>query len=107
MYAIIDIKGKQYKVEEGRYLEIDLQNKEENAEITFDQVLMVSDGKTMNVGKPTITGASVKAKVIADRRDKKVIVYKMRRKKGYRLKKGHRQDYTKIMIESINAAVAV
>lgn len=106
MYAIIDIKGKQYKVEEGKYLEIDLQNKDENTEITFDQVLMVSDGKAVNIGKPTITGASVQAKVIADRRDKKVIVYKMRRKKGYRLKKGHRQDYTRVMIESINATVA-
>ena len=103
MYAIIDIKGKQYKVEQGKYLEIDLQGNAENDQLKFDQVLMVSDGKTVTVGKPTVAGASVTAKVMSHLQDKKIIVYKMRRKKGYRRKQGHRQDYTKVMIEAINA----
>ncbi len=103
MYAIIDIKGKQYKVEQGKYLEIDLQDNAENDQVKFDQVLMVSDGKTVTLGKPTIAGANVTAKVMSHLQDKKIIVYKMRRKKGYRRKQGHRQDYTKVMIEAINA----
>lgn len=103
MYAIIDIKGKQYKVEQGKYLEIDLQDNAENDQVKFDQVLMVSDGKTVTLGKPTVAGASVTAKVMSHLQDKKIIVYKMRRKKGYRRKQGHRQDYTKVMIEAINA----
>lgn len=106
MYAIIDIKGKQYKVEEGKYLEIDLQVNEEEDKIKFDQVLLVSDGNSVNIGKPAIAGASVEAKVLGHRKDKKVIVYKMRPKKGYRRKYGHRQQYTKVMIEKINATVA-
>lgn len=106
MYAIIDIGGKQYKVEEGKYLEIDLTGQSADSKLTFDQVLMVSDGKSVNIGKPTIEGASVSAKVMGDIKDKKVIVYKMRPKKGYRRKQGHRQNYSRVMIEKIDAKVA-
>jgi len=106
MYAIIDIGGKQYKVEEGRYLEIDLTGLDAGSEINFDRVLMVSDGNSVNIGQPIIEGASVKAKVLKDIKDKKIIVYKMRPKKGYRRKQGHRQNYSQVMIEKINAKVA-
>lgn len=106
MYAIIDIGGKQYKVEEGKYLEIDLTGQEADSKLSFDRVLMVSDGKSVNIGKPTIEGATVSAKVMGDVKDKKVIVYKMRPKKGYRRKQGHRQNYSRVMIEKIDAKVA-
>lgn len=106
MHAIVDINGKQYKVEEGKFIEIDLLGKEPGETITLDRVLLVSDGKQANIGKPTIDGASVTAKVLGDTKSKKVIVYKMRPKKGYRRKQGHRQKYTKIQIEKINAKVA-
>lgn len=106
MYAIIDIGGKQYKVEEGKYLEIDLTGQAADSKLTFDQVLLVSDGKSVNIGQPTIAGASVSAKVMSDIKDKKVIVYKMRPKKGYRRKQGHRQNFTRVMIEKIDAKVA-
>jgi large subunit ribosomal protein L21 len=106
MYAIIDIGGKQYKVEEGKYLEIDLTGQAPGSELNFDRVLMVSDGNSVNIGQPIIEGASVKAKVLRDVKDKKIIVYKMRPKKGYRRKQGHRQNYSQVMIEKINAKVA-
>lgn len=106
MYAIVDINNKQYKVEEGKYIEIDLLAEEENAKITLDRVLLVADGSSTNVGTPTIEGATVDATVLGSYKDKKVIVYKMKPKKGYRRKQGHRQQYTKIMINKINAKVA-
>jgi large subunit ribosomal protein L21 len=105
MYAIVDINNKQYKVEEGRYIEVDLMGQEPGAKITLDKVLMVTDGKSVNLGKPVIAGASVSAEVLGNIKDKKVIVYKMRPKKGYRRKQGHRQNFTKIKIEKINASV--
>jgi large subunit ribosomal protein L21 len=107
MYAIVDINGKQFKVEEGKFIDVDLMDQEEGAAITLDQVLMVSDGSTSTIGKPLVSGASVTAKVMTSYQDKKVIVYKMRPKKGYRRKYGHRQQYTRVMVEKINSAVAV
>ena len=106
MYAIIDIGGKQYKVEEGKYLEIDLTGQKADSKISFDRVLMVSDGKTSTLGKPTIDGATVSATVMSDIKDKKIIVYKMRPKKGYRRKQGHRQGFSRVMINKIDAKVA-
>ena len=106
MYAIIDIGGKQYKVEEGKYLEIDLTGQTAGSKLSFDRVLMVSDGKSVNIGKPTIEGATVSGKVMSDIKDKKIIVYKMRPKKGYRRKQGHRQNFSRVMIEKIDAKVA-
>lgn len=106
MYAIVDINGKQYKVEEGKYLEIDLLDKNPGDSITLDKVLMVSDGSKVNIGKPTIEGATVTAVVKDEIKDHKIIVYKMHRKKGYRRKQGHRQQYTRITVEKINAKVA-
>lgn len=103
MYAIVDINGKQYKAEEGRFIDIDLLDKEDGEAITLDRVLLISNGGKIQVGQPTISGATVSAKVQDDYKAKKVTVYKMKRKKGYRLKQGHRQQYTRIMIEKIAA----
>lgn len=105
MYAIVDINNKQYKVEEGKFVLVDLMGQEAGSKVTLDKILMVSDGKSVNLGKPTVEGASISAEVLGNIKDKKVIVYKMRPKKGYRRKQGHRQQYTKLKIEKINATV--
>jgi len=103
MYAIIVTGGKQYKVAEGDVILVEKLNVEDNAVITFDNVLAVSND-TLTVGNPTVAGASVTAKVIAaSTKGKKVIVYKYKRKTGYHNKNGHRQAYTKVQIEKINA----
>ena len=100
MYAIIATGGKQYKVEEGDRVE--KLDAEAGSEYTFDQVLVVNDG-TMKVGNPVVEGAKVTASVIGNGRGKKVIVYKYKRKSGYHKKNGHRQPYTSVKIESIQA----
>ena len=102
MYAIIATGGKQYKVEEGQTIRVEKLEVEAGATYTFDQVLAVSD-KEFVVGCPTVAGASVSATVIGDGKAKKVIVYKYKRKSGYHKKNGHRQQYTELKIEKINA----
>ena len=106
MYAIVEINNKQYKVEEGKYIEVDLLDKEIGEKLTLDRVLMVSDSASANIGAPIIANASIDAEIIGTNKDKKVLVYKMRAKKGYRRKQGHRQQYTKLKINKINASVA-
>jgi large subunit ribosomal protein L21 len=106
MYAIVEINNKQYKVEEGKYIEVDLLDKEIGEKLTLDRVLMVSDTASANIGAPIIANASIDAEIIGTNKDKKVLVYKMRAKKGYRRKQGHRQQYTKLKINKINASVA-
>lgn len=101
MRAIVEISGKQYQVEQGRYIDIDTYNANVDDALTFDNVNVVLDGDTSHLGKPFVAGAKVTAKVLAHGKLKKVIVYKMRPKKGYRRKQGHRQGYTRIMVESI------
>ena len=102
MYAIIATGGKQYKVEEGDIIRVEKLDAEAGSEYTFDQVLVVNDG-TMKVGNPVVEGAKVTASVIGNGRGKKVIVYKCKRKSGYHKKNGHRQPYTSVKIESIQA----
>ncbi len=102
MYAIIATGGKQYKVAEGDIINVEKLGVEAGADYTFDQVLAVNNGE-MKVGNPTVSGASVKASVIGDVKGKKVIVYKYKRKSGYHNKNGHRQNYTRVKIEKINA----
>ena len=102
MYAVIVTGGKQYKVSEGDTLFIEKLNAEEGAAVTFDQVLVAGEGENVKVGAPTVEGATVEAKVVKNGRGKKIYVYKMRPKKGYRRKQGHRQPYTKVQIESIS-----
>ncbi len=104
MYAIVEIAGKQYKVTEGRYLDVDQLNQEDGAQITLDQVLLIgNDGAAPQIGQPLVQGASVKATVLKSGKDKKIIVYKMKRKKGYRRKQGHRQEFTRIQVDKITA----
>ena len=103
MYAIVDINNKQYKVEEGKFIEVDLMGQDSGSKLTLDKVLMVSDGKSANIGKPVIEGATIDAEILGNIKSKKVLVYKMRAKKGYRRKQGHRQSFTKHKINKMNA----
>lgn len=102
MYAIVEISGKQYKVQEGDVVFVDrLEELEEGKEVTFDKVLFLSDDKKVTIGEDTIKGAKVKATVIGHGKSKKIIVYKYKAKKNERKTRGHRQPYTKIQIEKI------
>lgn len=102
MYAIIATGGKQYKVEEGDVIKVEKLGVEAGETVTFDQVLVVSDGET-KVGTPTVDGASVTATVVSEGKAKKVIVYRYKRKTGYHKKNGHRQPFTQVKIEKINS----
>ena len=102
MYAIIATGGKQYKVSEGDIIRVEKLSAEAGAEVTFDQVLAVSD-KKLKVGSPVVDGASVTATVVGEGKGKKVIVYKYKSKTGYHKKNGHRQAYTEVKIDKINA----
>ena len=103
MYAIIETGGKQYKVSEGDVLFIEKLDVEAGDAVTFDKVLVVADGENVQIGAPTVAGATVSAKVEKNGKAKKIYVFKMKRKKNYRRKKGHRQPYTKVEITKINA----
>ena len=102
MYAVIETGGKQYKVSEGDVIFIEKLDAAEGDSVTFDKVLVVADGENVNVGAPAVEGASVTAKVEKQGKAKKIYVFKMKRKKNYRRKKGHRQPFTKVTIEKIN-----
>ena len=102
MYAIIATGGKQYKVSEGDIITIEKLGVEAGEKVTFDQVLVVG-GDDLKVGDPTVAGATVEASVVENGKAKKVIVYKYKRKSGYHKKNGHRQQYTAVKIEKINA----
>ncbi|MGA9226227.1 MAG: 50S ribosomal protein L21 [Mesobacillus sp.] len=102
MYAIIETGGKQVKVEAGQAIYIEKLNAEEGATVTFDKVLFVG-GETVKVGSPVVEGATVTAKVEKNGRQKKITVFKYKAKKNYHKKQGHRQPYTKVVIEKINA----
>ena len=101
MTAIFVTGGKQYKVSEGDVLFVEKLTAEAEETVVFDEVLAVV-GDEVQIGKPVVEGAKVTAKVLKNGKSKKVIVYKMHPKKGYRRKQGHRQPYTKIQIESIS-----
>lgn len=103
MYAIVKTGGKQYKVAQGDVLFVEKLEANEGDVVTLDQVLAVAGENGLTVGAPVVEGATVTAKVIAQGKAKKVIVYKYKAKKDYRRKQGHRQPYTKLVIESINA----
>ena len=101
MYAVIETGGKQYKVSEGDVIFIEKLEVNEGEVITLDKVVAVADDNGIKVGSE-ISGANVSAKVFKNGKEKKVIVYKMKPKKGYRRKQGHRQPYTKVQIEKIS-----
>ncbi len=102
MYAIIATGGKQYKVAEGDIIKVEKLGLEAGESVIFDQVLVVNNGELV-VGNPTVANAKVSATVVEEGKNKKVIVYRYKRKSGYHKKNGHRQPYTKVKIEKINA----
>ncbi len=102
MYAVIETGGKQYKVNEGEVIYIEKLDVEAGAAITFDKVLVVGEGADVKVGAPVVDGATVSATAVKNGKAKKVVVYKMKPKKGYHKKQGHRQAYTKVEITKIN-----
>ena len=104
MYAIIETGGKQYKVKEGDVITVEKLGVDEGASYTFENVLSVVNGEEASFGAPYLSGASVSASVLGDGKGKKVIAYKYKAKKNYHRKKGHRQPFTKLKIESIVGA---
>ncbi len=102
-HAIIETGGKQYRVAEGDVIFIEKLNAEAGEAVKFDRVLAVIDDEGSVFGKPMIEGATVSANVVKNGKSKKIRVYKMKPKKGYRRTQGHRQPYTKVQIETINA----
>ncbi len=103
MYAIISDGGRQYRVEEGQELDIDYREAAAGDEISFDSVLAVSAGEDVQIGAPTVSGASVTAQVVGIQQGPKLVVQKFRRRKNSRNKTGHRQLYTKVRISKIAA----
>ena len=106
MYAIINISGKQYKASEGTKFRVAKQTGDAGTTLTFDEVLMLNDGKKMEFGNPTVQGAKVSAVILDHGRDRKILVYKKKRRKGYQRKNGHRQWYTDIQFQKITATVS-
>jgi large subunit ribosomal protein L21 len=102
MYAIIATGGKQYKVAEGDIIKVEKLSVDAGEAVTFEQVLVVNNGE-LSVGCPTVAGATVTGTVVKEGKAKKIIVYKYKRKTGYHKKNGHRQSYTQVKIEKINA----
>ena len=101
MYAIIDIAGKQFRVEKGQDIKIPHQNEEVGAKVTFDRVLLIDDGQEITVGQPTVPGSIIEASIVSHGRDRKIPVFKKKRRKGYRVKNTHRQSFTLIQVENI------
>ena len=106
MYAIVEIAGQQFKVAKDQKVYVHRLQGEEGSKVTFDNVLLLEDGSNITIGAPAIDGAAVEAKVIKHLKGDKVIVFKKKRRKGYKVKNGHRQSLTEIVIESIQASGA-
>ena len=106
MYAIIESCGKQYKVTKGDVVFFEKLETEEGKKVTFDNVVLVSEEGKVQIGNPYVKGAKVEGKVVAHGKAKKIIVFKMKAKKNYRRKQGHRQPYTKVEITNIKTAAA-
>ena len=104
MFAIVETGGKQYQVEEGRYVDIELLEGEADSKVVFDNIVMIVNGKKSKVGQPYVSGASVEGKIVKHDKAKKIIVFKQRPKKGYRKKQGHRQQFTRVMISKIRTS---
>ncbi len=101
MFAVVDIAGQQFKVEKSQTLFVHRLPGEEGTEVAFDKVLLVADDAKISVGAPYVAGTKVSAKILSHLKGDKVIVFKKKRRKGYKKKNGHRQSFTKIQIESI------
>lgn len=102
MYAVVDIKSKQYTVEEGHIIAVDKLEGKEKDKISFDSVLLLNDGSSTSIGQPHVSGAKVEATILSQERDDKIVVFKFKRKTGYKKTQGHRQDITVIQIGKIS-----
>lgn len=102
MNAIVEISGKQFKVEKDSKLFVNRLEGKEGSKVTFDNVLLLDNGSNVTIGTPTVKGASIQAKIVQHVKDNKVIVFKKKRRKGYKVKNGHRQALTEILIEKVN-----
>ena len=101
MYAIIRTAGKQFRAEPGRTLRIPRVQAEPGAKLTFDEVLLGSDGKAVRAGTPLVKGAKVTAEIVRHGRGEKIIVFKFKRRKNYARKQGHRQDFTEVRVDAV------
>jgi large subunit ribosomal protein L21 len=101
MYAIVDIAGKQYKVEKDKFIYAPLMEGDAGANVDFTNVLLVDNDGKVKVGTPKVKGASVSAKILEHVKGDKVVVFKKKRRKGFRVKNGHRQQFSKLLIEDI------
>ena len=101
MYAIFRALGKQFRAEKGQHLKLPLMHVEPGSKVTFDEVLLSSDGKTVRAGTPLVRGAKVTAEVVRDGKEDKIIVFKFKRRKNYRRKTGHRQKFTEVRITDV------
>ena len=101
MYAVVESGGKQYKVQEGDILRVEKIPGEVGSSVTFDKVLLFSEGDTVDIGKPILEKATVSGHIVQQGKTKKVIVFKYKRRKRYRKKRGHRQQYTALKIDTI------
>jgi large subunit ribosomal protein L21 len=104
MYALVEIKGKQYKAEKGALIKVDKMENDEGAEVEFDTVMLLGGIDKVKVGTPYVKGAKVKAVVESQQKGKKIIIYKYKRRKGYRRKQGHRQQYSYLRIADITGS---
>ena len=103
MYAVIDVGGSQVRVQQGDRIRVNRMEAKPGDKVTLDRVLLLSSDSETKIGTPSVEGAKVEASVIDNGRDKKVIVFKMKRRKGYRRRNGHRQPFTDLQIDSISA----
>jgi len=103
MYSVIKTSGFQYKVNAGQILRLPLQQAEVGSTLTFDQVLLASDGTSVQVGKPVVAGAKVSAEVVLHGKDPKIMVFRRKRRKGFRRLRGHRQNFTEVVILGLEA----
>jgi large subunit ribosomal protein L21 len=101
MYAVIETGGKQYRVNKGDVIKVEKLTVDVGQKVDFDRVLLVGEGSDVKVGNPLVDGASVSGTVVEQDRHRKIVVFKMKRRKGYRRKQGHRQDYTGVLIDKI------
>jgi large subunit ribosomal protein L21 len=103
MYAVVITGGKQYKVQQGETLRIEKIAGEVGSPVTFDKILMVGDGENIRVGQPVVENAKVQASIVEQDRERKILVFKYKRRKRYRRKHGHRQPFTAVRIDGIEA----
>jgi len=102
MFAVVEIAGQQYKVSKADRIFVPLLESEVGSKVTFEKVLLLGDEKSTKIGTPVISGSSVEAKVLEHVRDEKVTVFKKKRRKGYKVRRGHRQHYTEIEITKVS-----